>query len=334
MTDQTSQTKYFFSCDWGTSAFRLRLIEVNTCKVTAESSSHEGIAVTYSLWQQINNPDKGERTAFYLNVIKRHINEIEQKINIPLSGIKIIISGMASSTIGFIDIPYSLLPLAVDGLNINTSTIYADKNFNHTVLIISGIKTASDVIRGEETQLIGCIDLLKRPVNDELFIFPGTHSKHIHVINNQIVDFKTYMTGEFFELLSQKSILKTTIENHDDIEHPEFIKSFKKGVNDAIDSNLLNAAFKVRTNSLFGLLSEKENFSYLSGLLIATELKDLAKRKAEKISLVCGTNLQAYYLLALQQLGLSDTIQVFPSGWLDDAVIRGHYKIYQQIFIQ
>lgn len=50
-----------------------------------------------------------------------------------------------------------------------------------------------------------------------------------------------------------------------------------QGVNDAINSNLLNVAFRVRTNNLFAKLSKKENFDYLSGLLIAAGLKELSR---------------------------------------------------------
>ncbi len=66
-------------------------------------------------------------------------------------------------------------------------------------------------MRGEETQLIGC---LKSGKQDGFFIFPGTHSKHVEVEDGMVKDFKTYMTGEFFELLSQKSILLNSVEEN------------------------------------------------------------------------------------------------------------------------
>lgn len=322
--------KCFLSCDWGTSSFRLKLVNAINFKVITESTSSEGIATIFALWQKTMDTNEDKRVSFYLNVVKKHINKIEQEINFLLTGTPLIISGMASSSIGFIDIPYNQLPMKVDGTDITTDTIPATKDFDYPVMVISGVRTDTDVMRGEETQLIGCINLLSHNIKNELFIFPGTHSKHIRVTDNQIVDFKTYVTGEFFELLSQKSILRTSIESHDEIEHAGFLNSFKKGVKDAIHSNLLNSAFKVRTNNLFNALSKKENFNYLSGLLIGTELKDLIATKMEKINLLAGHKLQAYYISALKELGLLQKVQTFSAQQLDEATVLGHDKIYQQ----
>lgn len=44
--------KKFFSCDWGTTAFRLRLIEVGGLKLIAEESNQQGIGETYKRWKQ------------------------------------------------------------------------------------------------------------------------------------------------------------------------------------------------------------------------------------------------------------------------------------------
>jgi 2-dehydro-3-deoxygalactonokinase len=320
--------KQFLSCDWGTSSFRLRLVDVNRFQILAEETDNNGIAATFALWKQSGQPEE-ERCSFYLGVINKYIEKIESKISSSLSGVQLIISGMASSTIGFIDIPYSQLPVGTDGANIKTRSIPADRHFAHDVMVISGVRSDDDVVRGEETQLIGCIDPSHGKIDDELFIFPGTHSKHIFVSNDQITGIRTYMTGEFFELLSQKSILRLSVENNYEQADPQTSGSFKMGVNDAIDTNLLNAAFKVRTNSLLSKLSNRENYNYLSGLLIATELKDLKNSGIRKINLLGGSNLGKYYRCALEELGLSSKMRVVNANWADEAVVRGHYKIYK-----
>lgn len=316
---------YFLSCDWGTSTIRIRLVESQNLKVVAEEVANEGIATTFAAWQ--GSAEQATRQKFYLDVIKKFIVKIEDKIERSLNNVDMVISGMASSTIGFIDIPYSLLPFGISGDNLKTASIPSHPGFGHNVLVISGVKTNDDVMRGEETQLIGCIGQGNEPITDELFIFPGTHSKHIRVVDDQIISFNTYMTGEFFELLSQKSILRTSVELPVDLESPAQISSFKQGVSDVINANLLNTAFKVRTNNLFDKLSKEENFSYLSGLLIATELKDLEQLNLKKINLVCGSNLKTYYLLALNELGLSPVINTYAADYVDQIVVHGHYKI-------
>jgi 2-dehydro-3-deoxygalactonokinase len=316
--------KNFLSCDWGTTSLRLRLADSNNGRVLFEEHSDQGIADTFNLWEQSGKPEN-EKVLFYLEVIRSLIKKMEGQVGQSLNGVKLIISGMASSSIGFIDIPYNPVPLAVDGSVIQTALILADSDFNHDVLVISGVKTSDDVMRGEETQLIGCIDP-SAVVKNELFIFPGTHSKHIRVRDNKITGFNTYMTGELFDLLSQKSLLKGAVEKNDDLENDTDIEFFKKGVKEAVQTNFLNSIFKVRTNHLFNTCTKRENFNYLSGLLIGTEIKDLKTSNADKINLVCGLNLEIYYRTALHETGISNFKQ-YSAQWADAAAVRGQLKI-------
>ncbi len=184
-------------------------------------------------------------------------------------------------------------------------------------------------MRGEETQLIGCMEQ-----GDGWYVFPGTHSKHILVNNNEIVDFSTYMTGEFFGLLSEMSLLGGSVEKNEDLNEARNMGSFERGVQHAAGANLLHAAFRVRTNDLFGKLSAKENYHYLSGLLIGTELQDLVgKTKTSDVKgyLCCGTALKDYYEKALGVLDLCERVHIFPSGWVDTAVVRGQSLIFHQL---
>lgn len=318
--------KFFLSCDWGTTTLRVRLVRPGNCVVLMEERSDNGVANTFNLWRQAGL-NEGQKIAFYLNVIRQSIIRLEERIKEPLGGVTVIISGMASSSIGMVNIPYAEAPVPVDGSGVNTAFINANADFDHDVLIISGIRTTADVMRGEEAQLIGCIDSVARPVSNELYIFPGTHAKHIRVINNQITDSKTYMTGEFFELLTTGSILKTAVNKPDISKGDQSLPGFEQGVNDAAAGNLLHAAFNVRINQLFHKSTNEENFNYLSGLLIGTELKDLKTSKANTIHLICGPGLELYYRTALRLLKIKNVNDNFQPGWVDEAAVRGQYKI-------
>ncbi len=319
--------KYFLSCDWGTTSFRLRLANQVDGKIIAEEKSDQGIAATFGSWQQTGKTDTDDRVAFYLNIVELHIKTIEKKTNQSLARVKIVMSGMASSSIGITDIPYATGAIAVNGSGINTTVITATATFDHDVLIVSGVRILDDVMRGEETQLIGCIPGADT-IENELYIFPGTHSKHILVKNNQMASIKTYMTGEVFELLSQKSILKNSVEIS---EKSQNLTVFKKGVRDALDESILHTIFKVRTNHLFDIYSKEENYNYLSGLLIGAELAVLKATDAETINLICGANLQNYYVATVAELGLSKTVNTFPMEWVDEAAVRGQLKIARQL---
>ena len=329
LTPQTSHLilmEKFLSCDWGTSSFRLRLVDKEHFKIEAEEISAKGILDTFNLWNQKGDTDPEARILFYIEIISEHLDKLERKLNISLDGVPLVISGMASSSIGMISLPYHQMPFALDGSGIETKYQQASSGFNHDILLISGVKSEDDVMRGEETQLIG-IYKEDPDTATQIYIFPGTHSKHIIIKDKQAVRFKTYMTGEFFELLSKKSILHSTVEKNADLHQANCLESFKQGVRDSCGSNLLHACFRVRTNNLFGILDKKENYHYLSGLLIGAELQDLSDNDSIIIYLCCGSGLRANYETALYVLGLDHKTHIFSAQSVDESVIIGQSKI-------
>ena len=308
----------FLSCDWGTSSFRLRLVSTPTLQILAEKRSDDGIAATFNIWKEKKEGEEG-RLNFYLTILKKKIKSLEQQISSSLENIPILISGMASSTIGMLETPYKPLPFRLDGSDLITNKIDKASEFPHDIFIISGVRTDSDVIRGEETQLVGCSS-----GEDGLFIFPGTHSKHILVEGGIAVEFETYMTGEFFELLANKSILSSSVNRSDATDGS--IQAFCDGVSNA-GLNLLHASFLVRTNQLFSRYSKEENYYYLSGLLIGSELISLDKASESLIYLVGANELCSYYEKAIQLLEPGKKLKLIDA---DEATIKGHYKIILQ----
>ncbi len=304
----------FISCDWGTSSFRVKLINASDLSILIQSKTNEGIAVTYRLWQQ-SNLDDAKRIFFYQSIIGNKIKEFEKKLDISLEGITIIISGMASSSLGMINLPYHDLPFSIEGSDLFFKEIPANTDFNYHVILISGVRSSFDIIRGEETQLIGCNI---NPGQERVYIFPGTHSKHVLVKKGKALELKTYMTGELLDLLSTKSILTDSVERHDRY----FLKAFEKGIRESLHSNLLNKFFTIRTNQLFEKFSKPENYDYLRGLLIGAELKELLKDK-KPVTLAASEPVKNIYQAALQILNI-DEVEIEDS---EQATIKGHYKI-------
>lgn len=311
----------FLSCDWGTSSFRLRFVSDNDLKVVAEEISGEGITATFNLWKDSNKREE-DRFSFYLAVLNENIKKLEQRLHVSIENVPVIISGMASSSIGMVEMPYKEIPFNAQGSDLITKKIIKTPEFSHDLLIISGARTEHDVLRGEETQLAGCAPFSN---GEQLFIFPGTHSKHVLVKEGNAVAFNTYMTGEFFELLANKSILSSSLEKT--IVDERSMQAFCNGVKDA-DSNLLHSAFMVRTNQLFNKFSKGENFYYLSGLLIGYELNDLKNKRGTDIYLVGGEELSFYYAKALEQLYTGAAVKTINA---DEATIKGQYKIYTSV---
>jgi 2-dehydro-3-deoxygalactonokinase len=126
-----------------------------------------------------------------------------------------------------------------------------------------------DVMRGEETQVLGALRLFG--LRDATLVLPGTHCKWVRVRNNRIESFATFMTGEFFALLRRHSILARTLPDADASTDDA---AFDFGVRVALaGASLLNTAFSARTVALFEQVAESQRCDYLSGLIIGEELR-------------------------------------------------------------
>ncbi len=312
----------FVSVDWGTSNFRLRLVSIPSLTVLDAVSSGGGSKTLFDQWEK----EGGDREALFLDFLSKRLAELKQP---PPKDAVILISGMASSAIGMRELPYATLPFHIDGSGINVEFIPARNGFAHDIILVSGIKSDADVMRGEETQFIGCTEGEVLDPAPQVFIFPGTHSKHIFTENQQVINFRTYVTGEVFNLLSGQSILKASVEPGQGLHNKEALAAFKLGVTTAVRTSLLHSLFLVRTNSLFGKLSKQENFNFLSGLLIGSEVKDLLGVNVSTINLAGGSGLSEYYKLALKTIGLADNTRFLSPQWIDESVIRGQYKIWK-----
>jgi len=307
-------TKQILSCDWGTSGFRLRLVNVMDSTVLNEIRNEQGIAAVYNKWIENNQPES-RRLAFYKHVLQTTLDAYFTK---DIKDIPIIISGMASSTIGMKELSYSELPFDLENMNLEIESIKADKDFSHDIFLVSGLRTVNDVMRGEETMLLGC-DIDKD--EETLVIFPGTHSKHVVVKNNIAIDFKTYMTGEVFDLLASKSILSKSVEKNSNDNENIFID----GVEEGSKNNLLNSSFHVRTNHLFKKYGGSENYHFLSGLVIGCELKEVIATHGN-ICLVCSNNLLKNYATALQIVAPATPVKFHNA---DQALIKAHCRLFR-----
>jgi 2-dehydro-3-deoxygalactonokinase len=291
--------------DWGTSSLRLRLVDPDTETILSEVAGDRGIAQTQA-------GAKGSRMFDFQQVLL----DVIGRLDTPVKGLPLVLSGMASSNIGMLELPYAPLPFRTDGSSLLAHVIEADKAFPHRVVLISGVSGAREVMRGEETQLVGCTP----SKGGRHFVFPGTHSKHIHVEGPLALHMTTYMTGEFFSLLSRQSLLAGSVAaGGSDWEPP-----FRSGVADSLQGNLLQTAFWTRTNRLLGGMSSEDNYHYLSGLVIGSELKELCGMKTP-LTIVADQPRLDHYLAALETLGLSGEAQDAAT-----ATVRGQCRIYQR----
>jgi 2-dehydro-3-deoxygalactonokinase len=142
-----------------------------------------------------------------------------------------------------------------------------------------------------------------------------------------VTDFKTYMTGEVFEVLSRHTILKESLLKSD--LNDQVIAAFLEGVKQSEQKRFLNELFQLRAKDLFGQKSKTENYFFLSGLLIGQELCSLVHRLKKEIKIGATGDLASLYLLATEQLNLSASI--IAEDVMKRAVITGHQQLISQI---
>lgn len=209
----------------------------------------------------------------------------------------IFMAGMVGSAQGWVPVPYEYVP--VDLNDIASKSIQFTLPWGAQATIVPGLCEALsngsfDVMRGEEVQLLGLQSLVTEP--DFTAVLPGTHSKHVNVKKRKIESFKTYMTGEFFSILSKHSIIGMALPNQECSQ-----ASFIKGVSSDLGPELMNTVFSARTLRLFDKIKETEVLEYLSGLLIGNELSSLG---SEKIYIVGNVLLSDRYQSACHALNL------------------------------
>lgn len=282
--------------------------------------SNSGIKATYEAW--LAQPEE-DRQAFFRKPLLAGIEVLERDSDTRLDGVPLVISGMASSSIGLMDLPYLSLPFPLDGRRCIVEKLQENDSFRHAIYLISGISKPGDVMRGEETQVLGWFACYPE-MGPCILILPGTHSKHVFIHTGEIVDFTTYMTGELFQLLFSFSILKNSLPVAIPSWEEMDTEYFSKGVVDAGSGNLLHLVFTLRAYHIQSQLSPIPAISYLSGLLIGSELQDLRKYRDWSIVLAADTRLFPLYACAIQTLGLQN-----PKHFLSPDEVKSYARIGQ-----
>jgi 2-dehydro-3-deoxygalactonokinase len=131
---------------------------------------------------------------------------------------------------------------------------------------------APDVMRGEETQILGSLELqpdLRQ--GRRLLCLPGTHTKWVLLENGVIYDFLTAPTGELFTLLRDRSVLVREPGPMDSGTSPAFERALVE-VERFSSAQVLHRLFECRSRTLAGNLGSDEAAAFLSGLLIASDI--------------------------------------------------------------
>lgn len=329
---------HFLSCDWGTSTLRLRWVSTSPLEVLEEVRSEWGAArLQAAVLEEFGDDDPTtiaeHREARFDSTLRDAVQALAEKQSANPKELPVVVSGMATSTIGWRELPYGVLPLRLDGAGLPTAKLEANALRTNAILLVSGVREAADVMRGEEVEILGLLNAAEYADyrQSSLLILPGTHSKHVRIDREEIVAFATFMTGELFEVMSQASILRNSVDADSLVtgwwqEKSAQYAAFQEGVDCAQRTPLSSALFSVRARQVLEHQAPEWGAAYLSGLLVGYELLSAFDSVDEGVPILfCGAErLLGPYRLACETMDCTDRIEMATAQSIDLAVPRAH----------
>lgn len=270
----------WLAVDWGTS--NLRIWAMQHSAVLARATSDAGMGT-------LGRDD-------FAPTLRALMADLKAPPRVP-----VIACGMVGSRQGWVEAPYRAVPctpLAPGFAQTDTG--------ENPVHIIAGLRQDApfDVMRGEETQIAGFIAL--NAGWDGVICLPGTHTKWVEVSADEVVSFQTCMTGEMFALLSQRSVLRHSVDSSDWDQ-----TAFDTAVDDIIarPEKLAALLFAIRAADLLNGTAPAAARARLSGLLIGAELAAARPYWLGRQIAVLGADSQArHYCAALKTQGVPATL--------------------------
>lgn len=285
----------YIICDWGSSKLRAFLLDGENL-VTRRYESDLGVKTL--------SGDPGRFAAELEKVFESFSCD---------SGTEVSLSGMVGSKHGWLDAGYASTPAAPEAI---ASLVVAPPGFP-SAKIIPGLKHVRkdgsiDLMRGEEIQVFG---LLAAEPDAKKICLPGTHSKWVEVEDGKITTFRSYLTGDLFAALCEQSIFREQIRSREFDE-----ESFVAGCSVAYDGATLDDLFRLRADYVCAKISAEGFFSYLSGFLIANEIR--AEGVFGTVHLCGSESLMRSYSIALSQIAVS-SVSIDSEG----ATVAGHQDL-------
>ena len=216
----------------------------------------------------------------------------------------VVMSGMVGSAFGWQEAPYLGPDVPLEALP--QHLVHLEGHPQRYIVpgyCVRGVAGQPDVMRGEETQLLGAVAMGLR---NGWFVLPGTHSKWVLLRDGRVEQLRTYMTGELFALLSTNGTLAAAAQPAG--TEPLWSQpAFADGVAAGAPGALAHQLFACRARVVTGTMPASQALAYLSGLLIGSELQDvlqdLDKSGSDQFHLIGSPALAEAYQVAARQLG-------------------------------
>lgn len=289
--------------DWGTSSFRLMHLGADGDLINQISSS-KGIS------------------KLSVEEMEPYLLEQINTLNPELLSSPIIMCGMIGSAIGWQEVAYAPCPTDPSGLASQLERLNVE---SVNAYIVPGLNTVSplglpDVMRGEETQVVGWLaQASEADKKDSILCLPGTHAKWVQISEGKVENFNTALTGELFAVLKENSILARGEQEQNDAAFALGLEASKKS------PALAHLLFSTRAGMLAGNFKAEHSASYLSGLVIGSDVGGaLAAIETDTVHLIGGSALAALYEKAIEAYGAK--VEILEG---DVASAKGLFQLYQ-----
>lgn len=283
--------------DWGSTHLRLWLCEGSNVLASAQGP---GVSV---LAGQPEGPAFGA-------VLSRCTKQWDERYG----SLPVILCGMIGSRNGWREAPY--LPCPADTRTLGRSLVSMTES-DRRIAIVPGVRCARsnagvDVMRGEETQIHGALNLLAHGTGSSVFCLPGTHTKWACVEDGRIVTFWTGLSGEAFALLAGHSmLLRVHPPGAEDEVSPSAFSEALDHLPGKKDGGLLQQLFQVRSRQLLLGLAPDRARALLSAMLIDHDVSGALAALAEssiqfpRMVIIGADRIAQLFALSLQRHGVA-----------------------------
>jgi 2-dehydro-3-deoxygalactonokinase len=218
-----------------------------------------------------------------------------------------LLCGMVGSRNGWVEAPYA--PCPADAAAITRRIVHVEAD-GLPVAIVPGLSCVNplggpDVMRGEETQILGAMALhpeLKQ--GRQLLALPGTHTKWVVVEDGLITCFLTAPVGEVFALLRDRSTLASAATGEDHSSPTGFALGLARLAEQGA-ARLPHLLFETRARQLVDGMARDDALGFLSGLLIGADVAAAADWHGplDKLTLIGAPALTGLYGAAIAHTG-------------------------------
>lgn len=280
----------FIAGDWGTSHLRISLCDADG--VVLDSAAGSGAA------------DSSGRFAEIFESLTARWRAGESAAPLPA-----VLCGMVGSTIGWAEAPYVACPAVPEQIAAACRVLRGRR-----IHIVPGLSCrnhygAPDFMRGEETQILGALQLTESMrAGRYLLCLPGTHTKWVVLHDGSVREFFTAPTGELFALLREYSVLlRGSSADAAAAGSDAFLLGLAR-FNEFPQAQLLHRLFECRSRQLSGEFGAHAASAYLSGLLLASDVHGALAALADAgdartVTLIGATELTSRYASALASRG-------------------------------